>query len=111
MAQLGTPVRHNPQLIKFLVSGGKAMTTLSIANRDMLYSLSWYMSTRQTALRAALSFRTQLSVTEQTDMRVHYSSYFLNLLAATELFRETTTLQPNDFEAHLYSRLVVTARV
>lgn len=82
------------------------MTTLSIANRDMLYSLSWYMSARQTALRAALSFRTPLSVTDQTDMRVHYSGYFLNLLAAIELFRETTTLQPNEFEAQLYSRLV-----
>jgi hypothetical protein len=72
----------------------------------MLYSLAWYMSARQTALRAALSFRTPLSVTDQTDMRVHYSGYFLNLLAATELFRETTTLQPSDFEAQLYSRLV-----
>lgn len=82
------------------------MTTLSIANRDMLYSLSWYMCARQTALRAALSFRTQLSVTDQTDMRVHYSGYFLNLLAATELFREPTMLQPNYFEAQLYSRLV-----
>src|SRR5688572_3746471 len=85
---------------------GEPMTTLSVANRDMLYSLSWYMSARQTALRAALSFRTQLSVTDQTDMRVHYSGYFVNLLAATELFRETTTLQPNDFEGQLYSRLV-----
>lgn len=82
------------------------MTTLSIANRDMLYSLLWYMSARQTALRTALSFRTPLSVTDQADMRVHYSGYFLNLLAATELFRETTTLRPNDFEAQLYSRLV-----
>lgn len=82
------------------------MTTLSIASLDMLYSLSWYMSARQTALRAALSFHTPLSVTDQTDMRVHYSGYFLNLLAATELFRETNTLQPNDFEAQLYSRLV-----
>lgn len=82
------------------------MTVLSIANRDMLYSLSWYMSARQTALRAALLFRTPLSVTDQTDMRVHYSGYFLNLLAATELFRETTTLEPNNFEAQLYSRLV-----
>lgn len=82
------------------------MTTLSIANLDMLYSLSWYMSARQTALRAALSFRTQLSVTDQTDMRVHYSGYFLNLLAATELFRETSTLQPNDFEEQLYSCFV-----
>ncbi len=82
------------------------MTILSIANQHMLYSLSWYMSARQTALRAALSFRTQLSVTDQEDMRVHYSGYFLNLLAATELFRGTTTLHPNDFEAQLYSRLV-----
>lgn len=82
------------------------MTTLSIASRDMLLSLSWYMSARQTALRAALSFRTPLSVTGQTDMRVHYSGYFLNLLAATELFRETATLHPNDFEAQLYSRFV-----
>jgi hypothetical protein len=38
------------------------MTTLSIANRDMLYSLSCYMSARQTALRAALSFRPPLPV-------------------------------------------------
>lgn len=82
------------------------MTILSIANRDMLHSLSWYMSARQTALRAALTFRTQLSATDQTDIRVHYSGYFLNLLAATELFLETTTLQPNDFEARLYSRLI-----
>jgi hypothetical protein len=64
------------------------------------------MSARQTVLRAALSFRTPLSVTDQTDMRVHYSGYFLNLLAAAELFRETTTLQQNDFEAQLYSSLV-----
>lgn len=82
------------------------MTTLSIASRDFVYSLSWYMSARQTALRAALSFRTQLSVTDLTDMRVHYSGYFLNLLAATELFCETTALQPNDFKAQLYKRLV-----
>lgn len=82
------------------------MAKMSVAHRDMLNSLSWYMSARQTALRAALSFRTQLSVTDQTDMRVHYASYFLNLLAATELFRETTALQPNDFEAQLYSRFV-----
>ncbi|MCD1634450.1 hypothetical protein K7H91_11775 [Martelella mediterranea] len=82
------------------------MTTLSIENRNMLYSLSWYMSARQTALRAALSFRTPLSVTDQADMRVHYSGYFVNLLAATELFRETKTLQPNDFEVQLYSRMV-----
>ena len=82
------------------------MTTLSIAKRDMLYSLSWYMSARQTALRASLSFRTPLSVTDMADMRVHYSGYFLNLLAATELFRETTTLRPNDFEAQLYLHLV-----
>lgn len=81
------------------------MTTLSIGTRNMLYSLSWYMSARQTALRAALSFRTPLSVTHQTDMRIHYSGYFLNLLAATELFREKTT-PSNDFNAQLYSRLV-----
>lgn len=82
------------------------MTTLSTASRDMLYSLSWYMCARQTSLRAALSFRTPLSVTDEVDMRVHYSGYFLNLLAATELLRETTTLQPSDFEARLYSRMV-----
>ena len=82
------------------------MSTLSIANRDMMYSLSWYMSARKTALRSALSYRTPLSVTDQTDMRVHYSGYFLNLMAATELFRETTSLQPNEFETRLYSSLV-----
>lgn len=81
------------------------MTTLSVADQDMLYSLSWYMSARQTALRSALVFRAQLSANDQTDMRVHYSGYFLNLLAATDLFLETTTLQPKEFEARLCARL------
>ncbi len=39
-------------------------------------------------------------------MRVHYSGYFINLLAATELFIETTTLQPNNFKEQLHLRLV-----
>lgn len=82
------------------------MTILSTASRDMLYSLSWYMAARKTSLRAALSYRTQLSITDQLDMRVHYSGYFLNLLAATELLHETKTLQPNDFLTQLYAHLV-----
>jgi hypothetical protein len=82
------------------------MTTLSIATRDMLHSLTWYLSARQTSLRAALSFRTPLSVIDQTDMRVHYSGYFLNLLAATDLLRETKTLSPNNFHEQLNSRFV-----
>lgn len=88
------------------LSESDTMTSLSTATRDMLYSLSWYMSARQTALRAALSFRTPLSVTDQMDMRVNYSGYFLNLLGATELCCETTALQPNSFKAMLYARLV-----
>jgi hypothetical protein len=80
------------------------MATLSTANRDLLHSLSWYMSARQTALRAALSFRTQLSVTDQIDIRVHYSGYFLNLLAATELLGGAASVRPNDFFTLLYSR-------
>jgi hypothetical protein len=86
---------------------GTLMNILSAANRDMLHALSWYMTARQVALRAALSYRTQLSANDLTDMRVHYSNYFLNLLAATELFRETDTLHPNDFQVQLYSRLEV----
>ena len=72
----------------------------------MLHALSWYMSARQTALRSALSFRAQLSATDQKDLRIHYSAYFLNLLAATEILRETTLLPPNHFEAQIYTRLV-----
>jgi hypothetical protein len=64
------------------------------------------MSARRTALRAALSFRAQLSAIDQADMRVHYSGYFLNLLAATELLRETTVLESGDFEGRLYSHFV-----
>lgn len=82
------------------------MTTLSTANRDMLYSLAWYMSARQTALRAALSFRTPLSVQEAMDIRVHYSGYFLNLVAAIDLIRDTTTLPSGDFKSQLFLRLV-----
>lgn len=82
------------------------MTTLNAVNRDMLYSLSWYMSARKTALRSALSFRMPLSVQEAMDMRVHYSGYFLNLVAAIDLIRDTTTLSSGNFKSLLYSRLV-----
>lgn len=82
------------------------MTTLNAVNRDMLYSLSWYMSARKTALRSALSFRMPLSVQEAMDMRVHYSGYFLNLVAAIDLIRDTTTLPSGNFKSLLYSRLV-----
>ena len=81
------------------------MAILSTQCRDMLNSLSWYMSARKTALRAALSFRTQLSVNDQVDMRIHYSGYFINMLAATELFREATAIQSNHFYENLCSRL------
>lgn len=82
------------------------MTTLSIATQHMLHSLTWYLSARQTSLRAACSFRTPLSVTDQMDMRVHYSGYFLNLLSAIDLMRETTTFSPNRFDRQLISRFV-----
>lgn len=82
------------------------MRTLSIANRDLLCSLSWYMSARRTSLRSALSFRAPLSFTDQADMRVHYSDYFLNLMASADLLKDFDTLKPIGFEAQLHSRLV-----
>ncbi|AFK62759.1 hypothetical protein TKWG_13165 [Advenella kashmirensis WT001] len=82
------------------------MTTLTIADRDMLYSLSWYMSARQTALRTALSYRAPLSVTELADMRVHYSGYFLNLLAAIDIVPNMPMLESEQFEKQLQTRLV-----
>jgi hypothetical protein len=83
------------------------MTVLSIEHRDLLHSLEWYMTARKTALRSAMSFRTQLSVPDQTDMRIHYSGYFQNLIAAIDLVRDTKSLHPNnDIEARLKQRLV-----
>ncbi|ACY34557.1 hypothetical protein CtCNB1_3811 [Comamonas thiooxydans] len=82
------------------------MTTLSPELRDMLHALTWYMTARKTALRAALSFRTPLTTIMHTDMRVQYSAYFQNLLSATELMREQTLLPPKSFETELYARFV-----
>ncbi|MHC8946399.1 hypothetical protein ACYX78_17175 [Advenella incenata] len=81
------------------------MSTLTIADRDMLHSLSWYMSARQTTLRAALSYRAPLSVTELADIRVHYSGYFLNLLAAIDIFDDVPILKPKHFKKQLHTRL------
>lgn len=72
----------------------------------MLHALTWYMTARKTALRAALSFRTPLTTIAHTDMRVQYSAYFQNLLSATELMREPTPLPPKSFETELYARFV-----
>lgn len=82
------------------------MTTLSPETRDMLHALTWYMTARKTALRAALSFRTPLTAIAHTDMRVQYSTYFQNLLSATELMREPMPLPPESFETELYARFV-----
>lgn len=82
------------------------MNILSTGSRDMLHSLSWYMTARKSSLRAALSFRVPLSVNDQMDLMVHYSAYFLNLLGATELCREASSLPPKVFEKALYARLV-----
>ncbi len=82
------------------------MTTLSPETRDMLHALTWYMTARKTALRAALSFRTPLTEIALTDMRVQYGTYFQNLLSATELMREPTPLPPKSFETELYARFV-----
>lgn len=79
---------------------------MSAVHQILLPSLCWYMSARRTSLRAALSFRAPLSALDQIDLRVHYSAYFSNLLSATELLRETTSLQPKDFEARLHASLV-----
>lgn len=72
--------------------------TLSPEARDMLHALTWYMTARKTALRAALSFRTPLTTIAHTDMRVQYGAYFQNLLSATELMREPTPLAPELFK-------------
>ncbi|CAM5206844.1 hypothetical protein CDEF62S_05009 [Castellaniella defragrans] len=82
------------------------MTILSPETRDMLHALTWYMTARKTALRVALSFRTPLTTIAHTDMRVQYSAYFQNLLSATELMREPTSLPPKSFETELYARFV-----
>lgn len=82
------------------------MTTLSPETRDMLHALTWYMTARKTALRAALSFRTPLTEIALTDMRVQYGTYFQNLLSATELMREPAPLPPESFETELYARFV-----
>lgn len=82
------------------------MTTLSSKDRDMLLALTWYMTARKTALRAALSFRTPLTTIAHTDMRVHYSAYFQNLLSATELMCELTLVPTNSFKTELYARFV-----
>jgi len=85
------------------------MTTLSLEARDKLHALTWYMTARKTALRAALSFRTPLTVVASDDMRVQYSAYFQNLISATELLREDGLLPSKTFETELYQRFVFPA--
>ncbi len=79
---------------------------LSFEQRDALSALSLYMSARRTAIRAAQTIRTPMSTEQAEDLRIHYSSYFLNLLAAVDLFVEKGSPLPPGFEARLGSALV-----
>lgn len=76
---------------------------LSITERDLLNSLSLYLSTRRTSLRAALQMRAPLSAEQAEDLRIHYSNYFVNLLSAIEAIREDEQFEAKRFAEALES--------
>lgn len=74
---------------------------LSIAERDFLSALALYLATRRTALRSALQLRAPLSAEAAEDLRIHYSNYFVSLMAATELLIKDTSVNGASFEQTL----------
>ena len=76
---------------------------LTLAERDLMNSLSLYLSTRRTALRSALQMRAPLSSEQTEDLRIHYSNYFINLLSAIEAIREDQHFEGKRFADTLES--------
>ncbi len=64
--------------------------TLTREEEELLWSLSLYLGMRRTSILSALNLKTTIPLTKETeeDLRSHYSSYFLCLLAAIDVITQ-----------------------
>lgn len=78
----------------------------SVADRmEVLAAAKWYFESKNLSLRSALAYRTPLSVSQQTDMRTHYSQYFVSLGSVTELLLEKDREGADRFKDSLHRHL------
>lgn len=81
--------------------------TLTLAEREFLNSLTLYLATKRTSLGSALKLRAPLSAVHASDLRIHYSNYFISLLSAIELMRDGGRGTFSAFEAKLQTTFAV----
>jgi hypothetical protein len=72
---------------------------------ELLSAVKWYFQSKNFSLRNALSLRTPLSVSDQADLRMNFSQYFVSLGSVTELLSEPKRAGAADFKKLLHVRL------
>lgn len=76
---------------------------------EAISGIKWYFEAKNLAIKNALRIRCPLSVADQKDLRVNYSQYLANLLAATEIlakdFKGPDSKAHERYKAILYEAL------
>jgi hypothetical protein len=71
---------------------------------ELFSGLTMYFSSKRTALRSVLPMRSPLSADQAEDLRVHYSNYFVSLVSAIELMKDSGLIDRDVFARALEER-------
>ena len=66
------------------------MTTTAIQHSELRSAIEWYFESKNLAIKNALKLRCPLSSEQQKELRQYYSEYFVALVSAIELLRESS---------------------
>jgi hypothetical protein len=66
------------------------MTTTAIQHSELRSAIEWYFESKNLAIKNALKLRCPLSTEQQKELRQYYSEYFVALVSAIELLRESS---------------------
>lgn len=66
------------------------MTTTAIQYSELRSAIEWYFESKNLAIKNALRLRCPLSSEQQKELRQYYSEYFVALVSAIDLLRESS---------------------
>ena len=72
---------------------------------EIIFSIEWYVKSKNLALKNALAIRCPMSIEEQEELRQYYSHYLSAVLSITELLCDKATPLHNEFKEKLYLKL------
>lgn len=78
----------------------------AVSYSEMRSAIGWYFESKNLALRNVLRLRSPLSPEQQSDLRQYYSQYFVGLVSAIELLRDSSYEYNEQFDRELSTTFV-----